>query len=856
MSVTTTQGYKFRLVAGNTLSSEVILDTFANEDIKISNNITDLFDIGSVPGTFTRTITLPGTKTNNAFFEHYYDISVYEPDLFNTNQRVFCYLDFGSVFLVNGYLNLVKVNVLENKFVDSYEVNIFGAISNFSVDATRFFLNDLSSLASYNHTSSAANITSSWNLNLFNGDVVYPMADYGQRIQYSTQEGVGIDDPEDAMVVQDYKPAMKMKVIFDAIFEKCGFTYTGSFMEQAFIDDIYVFLNANKRYPLYNEFNLETFGQARVSNETGSNQTVLSATVQSDLSFNTINYDFNNLITIGTPTLYDQQVESKLQCDLNLSFRVNGAGSGSGMPVFTLYYYDSGGGLIDSQPLTSINDFLDIIRQSRTTTVTESYVLTERINTPTLPVGDFKIKIEYVVSGVNNFTVTLNPQDARQATSLEILQVRQAGDGLIFDVPLNMPFGQRGIRLIDFIRAIQKKFNLVIYEDRTTPDQFIVETFNDWYKDGQVRNFNQYINLNDKIEVVPANNLAFNIVSFTDRQDNDYVSTVFKQVNNRTFGESFFQDTGSFFSQGEFKVETVLGSGPLAQIGFTGFSGSSATGTKCNTYNVINYDENNYLYVEWNDCFTGVLTSQILNNQYENVYFCSSTYPTTQNTNLYQIINEGDCSPQPDVQSTGSTLPVSIPIFIGDENYLPTRVQPRIMFFNGMISSSEYYIEYIPITSTEATASSFTVYPYFDNYNVITGSFPTLGSRSLLFNNEESSRFGVIPEESLITTFWSKYIDLLYNPRTRLVNAAAVIPLADYFEIELNDLVQFRGNYYHLRAINDYNLTTGECFVQLLGPVIEDAVAAQLFNVLPSPPAPEPLITGSFNDDFNNDFDI
>jgi hypothetical protein len=48
--------------------------------------------------------------------------------------------------------------------------------------------------------------------------------------------------------------------------------------------------------------------------------------------------------------------------------------------------------------------------------------------------------------------------------------------------------------------------------------------------------------------------------------------------------------------------------------------------------------------------------------------------------------------------------------------------------------------------------------------------------------------------------------------------------------MELNDLVQFRGNYYHLRAINDYDLTTGECLVQLLGPVIGDAVSAQLFN--------------------------
>jgi hypothetical protein len=67
----------------------------------------------------------------------------------------------------------------------------------------------------------------------------------------------------------------------------------------------------------------------------------------------------------------------------------------------------------------------------------------------------------------------------------------------------------------------------------------------------------------------------------------------------------------------------------------------------------------------------------------------------------------------------------------------------------------------------------------------------------------------------------------LYNPRTRLINAAAIIPIADYFNMELNDIVSFRGNMYHLRAINDFNLTTGECSIQLLGPILEGAYTIQ-----------------------------
>jgi hypothetical protein len=70
---------------------------------------------------------------------------------------------------------------------------------------------------------------------------------------------------------------------------------------------------------------------------------------------------------------------------------------------------------------------------------------------------------------------------------------------------------------------------------------------------------------------------------------------------------------------------------------------------------------------------------------------------------------------------------------------------------------------------------------------------------------------------------------MLYNPRARLVNCTGVIPIGDYIDLELNDIAQFRDNYYHLRAINDYDLKTGECNIQLFGPIIPDVIQAILF---------------------------
>jgi hypothetical protein len=131
------------------------------------------------------------------------------------------------------------------------------------------------------------------------------------------------------------------------------------------------------------------------------------------------------------------------------------------------------------------------------------------------------------------------------------------------------------------------------------------------------------------------------------------------------------------------------------------------------------------------------------------------------------------------------------------------------------------------VVSQNIVAGRYTQYPYFDNYSVVSGSaLPTTGSYSLLYNNE-TPNLGTAPTASLIDTYWSTYLELLYNPRTRLVNAVAVIPLADYIEMELNDIVEFRGNDYHLRAINNYNLSTGECDIQLLGPILEGSLNIQ-----------------------------
>ena len=167
-----------------------------------------------------------------------------------------------------------------------------------------------------------------------------------------------------------------------------------------------------------------------------------------------------------------------------------------------------------------------------------------------------------------------------------------------------------------------------------------------------------------------------------------------------------------------------------------------------------------------------------------------------------------------------------IPTFIANQEFEPAQVKPRMFFYNKTIQTSPYSIK-----GRQGVASTFIdsidVYPYFDHYSTGSGEvLPASDSDSLLFFNEATS-LGSIPTNSIYSEYWNKYVSLLYDPKTRLIECSAVIPFADYVNMELNDIVFFRGNHYHLRAINQYNLKTGECQLQLLGPIIDDALDNQ-----------------------------
>jgi hypothetical protein len=327
---------------------------------------------------------------------------------------------------------------------------------------------------------------------------------------------------------------------------------------------------------------LETYGKIKVGAVSGSGMVNVNLPSGSWVTlpwFNKLsdpqNFYNNGAYKVEKTT----NLKGALNININVSCSVNNMpGTLSGGSTWQIRMLETGSSTpYSTRAVSSYINFFNQLQESRQGSINTTYELASEFKFDTIPAGNYYFQIRQAPNFPTGSlpVVTLDPQGTTKSF-IEITQVNQAADGRVMDIPTNMPFGTNGIKLVDFLLGVQKKFNLVIYADKTKPNQFIVETFNEWYKRGERKDFNQYINLDEKISVTSANNLAVNNLNFGDTLDQDFISQQFAKGANREYGKIYYTDTNNFFSQGTFEVKTTFASTPLLRITGTGLSGSVA----------------------------------------------------------------------------------------------------------------------------------------------------------------------------------------------------------------------------------------------------------------------------------------
>jgi hypothetical protein len=240
-------------------SNEGYLDLYDNIEAPINFSVAEIRDISKRNGTFSKTITVPGTGNNNSILNYYFDVNI-EDGTFNVKKLQKCQIiQNGIIILDNAYIQLMAVrkrqNVQTNDDIIEYDVYIKDIVGNFFTQLGAKELTDLSpnQFLEYSYELNAQSIVDSFSNDWTNG-IKYWLP-YTNLPSYP---------------MQDLVPATYVRVLWDKIHESNGFSYDFPQMDDTFIQFNNLLITDNKNKQEVVSFINETHEVITAINAEGS----------------------------------------------------------------------------------------------------------------------------------------------------------------------------------------------------------------------------------------------------------------------------------------------------------------------------------------------------------------------------------------------------------------------------------------------------------------------------------------------------------------------------------------------------------------------------------------------------------
>ena len=155
---------------------------------------------------------------------------------------------------------------------------------------------------------------------------------------------------------------------------------------------------------------------------------------------------------------------------------------------------------------------------------------------------------------------------------------------------------------------------------------------------------------------------------------------------------------------------------------------------------------------------------------------------------------------------TGTNVQVGFAINSALAPYIP---KPCILYYSqDVVATNPIYIK---DSTGNLTCNSVQIFGQDTNVGGV--------DYSLNFSPETSTYLGIPIDQSLFATYYFDYLANLFDPKNRLTNVKAVLPISILTSLQLNDRLIIRDKRY---IINDFktNLTTGETIFNLLNDFI------------------------------------
>jgi len=513
------------------------------EEVQASLNlmIADIRDPKSRKGSFSKTIKLPASKTIDKLLGGIFDIAEdiqttgiinFVPD-FNPNLKCTAILYADGLEQFNGIMRLLSIDRDQQNFAKIiYNVILTGDVSNIYSAMSDKKLTELN-LSQYNHTYDKATQQATWTSVNYGNGFVYPMINYGNNANSNVWH------------VADFYPATYLKTYIDAIFLDAGFTYTSTFFDSAFFKKLIV--------PFAGEG--LTLSPLQVANRLFSAE--LTAPYITTLPFTNAYTQFlispiifNNEIsdpsnqynpTFGIFTalntgFYEFYVNATVEGICSVAGTINAPVALIPCNVSIDLYHNYLGTL----PLVSAN--FNLVNGT-------AYVIGSTIYSQLLTGTSQSIHMNAGESIYAKYTVTIISVQNFNYSSAPLVIQHKINAGADFENKITNTSIQQGetvdlsavapvdIKQADLFSSVMQTFNLFCEIDKTTPNNLIINTYDDFYDTGSKRDWTKKVDVSKTMTITPMGALDARRYQIKYSDDTDYWNKFYKDKWQDTYGE-------------------------------------------------------------------------------------------------------------------------------------------------------------------------------------------------------------------------------------------------------------------------------------------------------------------------------
>ena len=191
----------------------------------LTYSIQDIKSLDKRKSTYSKTVTLPGSKVLNDLFNFIFEINI--DGTFNPNLKADATYLVDSQTILDGFIQLKDIHFLDNSHI-IYKCVLLGTTANFFTDLKEKELTDIQGLNDFEHSWNELEQRASWDTTIaylgstlpfqYGRGYVYPLLDYGVVTDLETYGAT------------DLYPAFYVKELWDRIFADAGYTYTSNFL--------------------------------------------------------------------------------------------------------------------------------------------------------------------------------------------------------------------------------------------------------------------------------------------------------------------------------------------------------------------------------------------------------------------------------------------------------------------------------------------------------------------------------------------------------------------------------------------------------------------------------------------------